>query len=532
MPTDPDNQPEETLPEDSPSYNFFLSAEVLDAAADPTPPDLSEEDLAADREREAEQERRKRIRERNEGRGFGSLIPLDDEPAEDGAGEGEDPPAPDPDQAEGDDPPADKGEEGEEPPPARKKLKVSKADPFPAPSTPPASPTPSPAKEPAKPEEPAPKPDAKADEPDPYELTDDDRSLIDELPAEARDAAYDALDLWKQASAVDPEKYGKQFDQWKKFFLEDATRRQKVLEKDPDADPDEDPQYLAWRKRSKPADLSRVEARKLEREIITHEAEQRAAAKLSEETRELREWKQRKEVEERALPELHRTVNQYGESFVEELKGDEVVGDFIATYEEAGGGEAGFQAAREEFGDAEADLMAGHYRSGLQLLNTMVACRQGLEAFDESNTVHTEAAKRVHHWEQALNSDPKRRVRDDKEFAPWSEYVNLPEQERAKRWTLTNDLLSKMMRAEVRQRLTKDVKSHRERIEAEIARLQKRTGAKKPAAAPAQSSAKPDQPPVDDGAPPPPRARPTRAPAPSSSAGSGKLDDFWGRSTD
>jgi hypothetical protein len=450
MPKDT-SQIEAAPPENDPvKFSFLLSGEAQKDPEVPPVNALSEEELAADWARSA----------RTVG-GLTSFVP--DIPKKDDEPKPKETP-----------PPEEKKEEpaGEPPPEEKPKKKVSFKEAYTA-----AEPAP-------KPEEPpAPAPVAPAPVAATQSLTDEDRAFIDSLPEEARDS----VEFWSGAEKVNPDKYKGSLRKQLDYLRNHKAKMDELEENDPDTPVDENPKYLAWIRQNKPQ-ISAWEAKKLEKEILIQHAEERAASRHGKELAELKEWKERQELERVHGPIVQQkaaaVAQELLDSFKEITLAKEVIETFYAEVEKHGDPKKAHETVQEMYPD-ETEIITNHHRSGITMAEELISIRSGLKKADvEGNRLHLELANRIIAQEDAMDKPEmaKARVREGKAFAKSSEYIKMTPDQRQRHWTFSDDEIISFIKAEVRHRAQKDLEAHQKKVQTYLTRYGAKSQSGKPAA--------------------------------------------------
>lgn len=365
-------------------------------------------------------------------------------------------------------PPTDPSDPGDKPPadpkpedkPTAKKVAYKRALPTPAPTEPPAAPATPPGDTMRTPQADLPPSDDAADEQDdPY--SPEDRSFLQGLTQEERDEA----EFWRQAELVDPKTYKGAVSRHLKFLRDHA---EKLIElEDGDEPPAENAEYQRWLKKNKPS-ISAAEARRIDREIIAREAEERVAKKYKSEFEQIKakqaEAERQRRIQEVALPKVRQGMSAFHETYVEDLSARESMKEAMSFYAEAldsveatdptERNKLAFEKFAEEF-PVEAETIMEHYTVGFNVANRYLNLRHGVEDVNPNNPVDMSIVDQIHNYEQEFLSNPelkKARIRDGKQFASSADMARMNPEERAKHWTFGPDEIVRFMREEVAQK--------------------------------------------------------------------------------
>lgn len=319
--------------------------------------------------------------------------------------------------------------------------------------------------------EPAPEPEAK----EPKAFTDEDEAFIDALPEDAKDS----IDFWLDAEGVD-EKYKGYAKKQLSYIKNHQQIAKQLRDADPDTPLEENPRYLSWVKQNKPS-ASRREIRRLEREIVIHEAEQRVSQKKDSQIEELRSWKERQEFERKQGPAYQERSGEYARSLLDDLGKVEGAGDVVSTFntelEKTGDPVKAGQAMMDEYPD-EAQIIVTAHKQARTMANEFLQLRMGFKTPDvEANPLHQNLANRIIAQEDAMDKPAMKqhRTRDGKTFVPAHEFDSMTPAQQRKHWKFSDDDILKFLSAEAVNSAEQQLKQHEENV----ARLLKRHGLEK-----------------------------------------------------
>jgi len=452
-------------PKDDVAFSFLMAGDSdsqpnIDLDKTPT-----EEELKA----MEEEEHRKAEEEYRSNRSFGSLGALDkstpdpdDKPDDDKPDD--DKPDDDKPDDKPDDDPDDKPDDEDKKPKKKVSFKETPVDPI----------VPSPR------ETPQPKPEPKEqpkEEPTKEEgpLSAEELAYMDTLP----DDAKDSVEFFLGAEGVD-EKYKGYAKRQLDYLRQHQEKIDQLEEADPDTPIEENPRYIAWVNKNKPK-VSQREIRRIDREIVINEAEKRASSKSKKELEELRNWRDRKEFEEKNLPKLQQESMGYSKKLVAEIGevegAEEVVNFYNKALEEHGDPTKATELMKEEYPD-EAEILMNHHRSGMTMANEFLQLRMGFVAPDPSgNPLHRELSTRILAQESAMEQPnmKEQRQRDGKMFASVEQMRNMSPEERDRHWTFSDQEILTFLTAEVRHRTQKDLANHKKKVAGYIERYGKKS---------------------------------------------------------
>lgn len=422
-------------PKEDPIVSSFLLAGEDELNLEGTP---TEEELEKSTQEEAE-------RDYLESRSIGSLEVDESE-------QSEEPSNPD----EGGDPPKeDPGPEGGKP-----KKKVKFKDPFEE-----------------EEEEQSPTPDApqspKEDDPPPQDspkeeqtgITDEDREFVSKLPPEAQES----IEFWRDAEQVD-ERYKGFAKKQIEYIKQHSAFTRKLRDDDPHTPLEENPKYVSWVKQNKPT-ITRAERRRLDREIVVHEAEKRLAEKQGKTLEEIQEWKRQQELEREHGPKIQERSSQFSSNLVNELEkvpgAEEPMKFFREQLEELKDPAAASQKMQEEYPD-EAQIIFRNHQRGHQMASELLRLRSGISRPDlENNPIHKELASRIVAQEQAMMKPNMKdhRVREGKSFVPAAQLAQMKPEEREKHWTFSDREILNFLSRETLFRTQKELEKHNENVQ-------------------------------------------------------------------
>lgn len=367
-------------------------------------------------------------------------------------------------------PPASSGEAKEEPPAEDKpkKKKVRFKEPTPASTVPAVTAA---ATQPQPPTQPEPTPD-KPKQSD-STLSDEDWNFVEKLPPEAKESVR----FWSEAEEAD-QKYQGYAKKQVEYIRQHQSKVQQLREESPDVPIEENPKYVAWVKQNKPS-APRVEIKRLEKEIVINEAKKRLMQEQGRDLDELRQWKNKQEIEKTHLPVVMEKSVSFSKSLVDEVgkipEAAEAMQLFKAKIDELKDPVKAGEVMAEEYPE-EAAIIARNHRYTKTMADEFLRLRTGIAQpnvrYDNAGNpigdpLHHQIADRVIAQEQAMLKPEMqaKRVRGGKQFATRQQLLSLPPEQRDNYWTFSDDEVLSFFSAEALARTKKELVDNKKRIE-------------------------------------------------------------------
>lgn len=225
--------------------------------------------------------------------------------------------------------------------------------------------------------------------------------------------------------------------QYLKFFKEHKEYINKRLEHDPDHDLGSDEEYRRFVEMSKP----KVKVKDLEREKWTQTAEQRALKRMQPEI-------QRLHLEQRKIQNSPMAAKGFAKSkeMMIEAVPEEMRKELSENSEE--------YAKRNPF---EVNIVNSSLQQGLQLSKAFYDILYELEDYNEQNPVHRALSDFINNEQESFIQSGKTR-RNGKTFVRRERFPHVPDAEKSKYYTFTDDDIARMLaqrtKASVEKQLT------------------------------------------------------------------------------
>lgn len=285
--------------------------------------------------------------------------------------------------------------------------------------------------------------------PDPSGLEGADLSFYNELSEDDKDA----VDFWRTAEKLNPEKHKGAQKRYIEFLRKDAEKREALEADDPDTPVEENPEYERWLKKHQP-EVTKAEARRIDRERYIEEAKRRIAEEQKKELSTVQQEVERLKVK----PEVEKSLQSYQNDLLnatpEELR---------KLYEETGD----VEKVKEQYPD-EFEMTMQEYRAYSSLGNEFLNISRGLAEYDQSNPAHVSLNERVVKWGKDIVSNPEMRAKFEQqrsgEFVPREQFVAMTPEQRKGKFTLTDQDILRALTNEMKLNVTRKIKVHREKM--------------------------------------------------------------------
>lgn len=255
----------------------------------------------------------------------------------------------------------------------------------------------------------------------------EDREFLDNLIPEEREV----YDLAKYASKSMGEEYQGYDNKFKSFFTKSKEYLDKRLSENPHMDLQTDDDYQTFIEKNRPKFTS-IDAKKIEREMVLEQAEERARKKLEPEIARLRK--------EQEIAQIAPKINEAKTRFRQMARDAVIPEEYQKTLES----EEGIKNLAES-NPLEYQLLENATASLLAYSDTFTDIVMGATQYDESDKTHTSLMNWVKQ-EQDQFIQSGQTEQDGKIFMRRERYYQIPEDKRSEYYTWTdNDLLKLLM---------------------------------------------------------------------------------------
>jgi hypothetical protein len=275
--------------------------------------------------------------------------------------------------------------------------------------------------------------------------TDPDKEFVDSLLPEERDI----FDLAKFASN-NLEGYEGKDREFKQYFEKTKKYIEKRISDDPHVDLSDDSDYQEFIRKNRPR-FNQTDIRKIERERNIHEAMRRIEEKQAPE----RERAKLEQERARKAPEVHQYKRMFREHSVtaipeelhEQVASEEAVQNFAKT------------------NPLEYQIVDNITRDLHNVGDTLLDITQGMVSYDQNNEVHQKLLNWVNNEQDQYIATGETMV-DGKTFMRRERFFRLPENQRSKYFTWSDEDLIKILTIRAKQRIKQSLDQQRQLLEA------------------------------------------------------------------
>jgi len=251
------------------------------------------------------------------------------------------------------------------------------------------------------------------------------------------------------------------------YYKKVAIESERLQKEDPHTPIEENPDFADFIEKNKPK-FSESDVNKVKEDLLVKKTKDELGKDYDD---RLRKVEIGPRVEKRSGEYNTEIYNSLASTQDPELK------ELVDVMNKAGGGAEGLAAARAEMPE-ETEAVMSVYNESNEMGQTLIALREGLTEFNESNPVHQKTGLKVIAYEDAMK-DPKNKqhlIKDGKQYVPTHEYFSIPEGQRDAYWTFSTDQILKFMAGDARKKSEAVMKSERIKLNNIAARVAKRAG--------------------------------------------------------
>ncbi len=296
-------------------------------------------------------------------------------------------------------------------------------------------------KEVIDPDIPEPEQPTKAAQPAPAQRQRD--PFIDELLPEEKDQLRVAQYVAKKSGKAEDRKLYEFFKKQKDYI--DGR-----LKDDPDIDLRDDHEYQSFVSRERP-DITQMQMREAEREMVIEEAERRALKRLSPKIQQQEQQAKRAQT----APEVNQLKEQASER-VFDIVPEQMAEQFKTNTPEE------IQASNPY----EYEIVNTAITNASQFASTFIDLSKGMERFDEQNQSHA----LIRDWlaeeqDQYINSG-QTKDESGRPFMRRERYYQLPPEQQASYWTWTDDQIIGLMYDRAKGQMSEALEDHQKKLSA------------------------------------------------------------------